>query len=52
MDRERRRTGADFTADIEIGENGKFLDKFNRSTFIDLIPTEYIYDLGYKKVQK
>lgn len=32
-----------------VDENGKFLDRFDRSTFIDLIPTEYIDDLGYKK---
>lgn len=32
-----------------VDENGKFLDRFNRSTFIDLIPTDYIHDLGYKK---
>lgn len=32
-----------------VDENGKFLDRFDRSTFIDLIPDEYIDDLGYKK---
>ena len=32
-----------------VDENGKFLDRFDRSTFIDLIPSEYIDDLGYKK---
>lgn len=32
-----------------VDEHGKFLDRFDRSTFIGLIPTEYIDDLGYKK---
>jgi superfamily I DNA/RNA helicase len=32
-----------------VDDDGKFLDRFDKSTFIGLIPTEYINDLGYKK---
>ena len=29
--------------------DGKWVESFGKSTFIDLIPPEYIEDLGYKK---
>ena len=32
-----------------VDEHGEFLERFNRSTFIGLIPDEYVDDQGYKK---